>query len=105
MDFQFIFLALLIPLFTAIILWFWFKHKTAWWEFLIPFAASIIIILIFKFIAEFSKKTDTVTKKTVKEIMGKFVINVMDRWKCKFPTDAMDNTTIIFVKFKPDFFT
>ena len=54
---------------------------------------------------EFSKKTDTVTKKTVKEIMGKFVINVRDRWKCKFPTDAMDNTTIIFVKFKPDFFT
>jgi len=58
MDFQFIFLALLIPLFTAIILWFWFKHQTVWWEFFIPFAASIIIILIFKFTAEWSRTRD-----------------------------------------------
>lgn len=58
MDFQFIFLALIIPLFTAIILWFWFKHKTVWWEFLIPFATSIIVILIFKFTAEWSRTRD-----------------------------------------------
>ena len=58
MDFQFIFLALVIPVFTAIILWFWFKHKTVWWEFLIPFAASIIVILIFKYTAEWSRTRD-----------------------------------------------
>ena len=58
MDFQFIFLALFIPVFTSIILWFWFKHKTVWWEFLIPFIASIITILIFKFTAEWSRTRD-----------------------------------------------
>lgn len=54
-----IFIACLIPLFTAGVLWFFFKHKTLWWEFLIPFAASIIIGLIFKFAGEYTQTVDT----------------------------------------------
>ena len=59
MDFQFIFLTLLIPVLTAIVLWFWFKHETVWWEFLVPFAASIIVITAFKLAAEWATTRDT----------------------------------------------
>lgn len=38
-----IFASLLIPCVTALVLWFWFRHKTTWWEFVIPFAVSAIL--------------------------------------------------------------
>lgn len=54
-----IFIACIIPVFTAFVLWYFFRHKTVWWEFLIPFAASIIIGLAFKFGGEYAQTRDT----------------------------------------------
>jgi len=54
-----IWLALFIPVITAFVLYFFFNHSTVWWEFAIPFAASIILILIMKFSAEISQTSDT----------------------------------------------
>lgn len=54
-----IWLALLIPVVTAFVLYQFFGHKTAWWEFAIPFAASIILVLIMKFATELSQTSDT----------------------------------------------
>lgn len=51
-------LALLIPFFTAIVLFLFFSHKTVWWEFTIPFGLSLILILVLKFGAEISQTTD-----------------------------------------------
>lgn len=49
-----IFTAMLIPFITAIVLWIWFRHKTLWWEFLIPFGASFIVGLIIYLISSAS---------------------------------------------------
>lgn len=54
-----IWLALLIPVVTAIVLLVFFSHKTVWWEFLIPFGLSIFLIGMFKLGAEISQTTDT----------------------------------------------
>ncbi len=48
-----IFLSMLIPFCTAAVLWFGFKHKTKWWEFLIPFGASLFLSLLFYAIISF----------------------------------------------------
>lgn len=37
--------AILIPILTAIVLYLFFKHRTSWWEFLVPAAASILLII------------------------------------------------------------
>lgn len=54
-----IWLALLIPVITAFVLYQFFGHKTAWGEFAIPFAASILFVVIMKFSTELSQTTDT----------------------------------------------
>jgi len=43
-----IWLALLIPIVMAIILFVFFRHQTKLWEFLIPFGVSVALILFFK---------------------------------------------------------
>jgi hypothetical protein len=43
-----IWLALLIPLITAVILKLKFEHQTLWWEFLVPFGVSVVLILVAK---------------------------------------------------------
>lgn len=48
---MFIWLALLIPVVTTLILLFFFHHRTKWWEFAIPFAASLLLVGICKLIA------------------------------------------------------
>jgi len=48
-----IFTAMLIPLITAAVLWFKFKHHTKWWEFLIPFGASFIFALLMHLLTSF----------------------------------------------------
>lgn len=48
-----IFGALLIPILVAFILYKYFKHHTAWWEFFIPFAASLIFIFSAKQLIEY----------------------------------------------------
>lgn len=43
-----IYFALLIPVLTAIALYYFFAHKTLWWEFAIPFLASLIMVVLLK---------------------------------------------------------
>jgi len=43
-----IYFALLIPVIVALVLYFFYAHKTVWWEFAIPFLASIILVLLLK---------------------------------------------------------
>jgi len=54
-----IWFALLIPVITAVILLKFFSHKTAIWEFAIPFLATLITILIIKFGGESAQTSDT----------------------------------------------
>lgn len=54
-----IWLSLLIPILTVFILYVFFNHQTSWWEFLIPFGASLVMILIMKFSSEVSQTSDT----------------------------------------------
>lgn len=51
--------AMLIPILTAGVLYYQFRHKTLWWEFLIPFVASGILIAVCKYSTELSEVTDT----------------------------------------------
>lgn len=39
-----IWLAIFIPVLTAIVLYVFFRHKTVWWEFALPFVVSVIVI-------------------------------------------------------------
>lgn len=54
-----IWFALLIPVITAIVLFKFFSHKIAIWEFTIPFLATLIMILIIKFGGESAQTSDT----------------------------------------------
>jgi hypothetical protein len=54
-----IFTALLVPIIISLVLFLFFKHKTLWWEFLLPFAAALIVGFIFKFAGEYSRTIDT----------------------------------------------
>ena len=44
--------ALLIPIVTAFVLWKLFERKTLWWEFLIPFMVSIVLVIAAKLIVD-----------------------------------------------------
>jgi len=37
-----------LPFISVFVMWYFFKHKTALWEFILPFVLSIILIVIFK---------------------------------------------------------
>lgn len=50
--------AMAIPLAVAIVLLFFFQHRTKWWEFAVPFAVSALLIMGFKFGAEMSQTKD-----------------------------------------------
>jgi len=52
-------LALIIPAIVSVILLQWFRSKVVWWEFVILFAITPIVILLCKFGAEASMTTDT----------------------------------------------
>lgn len=52
-------LPLAIPVITAVVLLIFFKHKTVWWEFLVPFGVSIVLVGIFKISVETALTTDT----------------------------------------------
>lgn len=54
-----IWLALLIPVLTAGVLYVFFNKETVWWEFLIPFAVSALLILIMKLSCEAAQTSDT----------------------------------------------
>lgn len=54
-----IWLALLIPVVTAVVLYHKFKHQTLWWEFLIPFLVSAFLIGVSKYCIETLQTRDT----------------------------------------------
>lgn len=56
---MFAWLALLIPCITAVVLYKKYNHRTLWWEFLIPFLASILLIGLSKFGIESLQTRDT----------------------------------------------
>lgn len=64
-----IYLALLIPFITALVLYFWFSRKTLWWEFAIPISASFLFIVIMKLMIETSQLQ-------CKEYWGSFINRV-----------------------------
>lgn len=51
--------AYIFPFAAAVILYFWFRHKTTWFEFLAPVAASTIFIFGFKGCSEYVQTQDT----------------------------------------------
>lgn len=63
-----IFISLLIPFITAGILWYKFHHKMAWWEWAIPFVASLTLgILLYVFTSFVScRKIEYLTNYVVK---------------------------------------
>lgn len=40
--------AILIPVLTAIVLWYFFERQTLWWEFLVPFIVSVVMVVTMK---------------------------------------------------------
>lgn len=54
-----IYLSMLIPVVTALILYWKWQRKCLWWEFLIPFAASLILCFIMKVSVEAAQTADT----------------------------------------------
>ena len=61
--------ALLIPILVAIFLYKYFSHRTVWWEFFIPLAASLIFVVSSKSLIEHVQVTS-------KEYWGSFVDRV-----------------------------
>lgn len=54
-----IYLSMVVPVITAIILYVYWKRKTVWWEFLIPFGASLLLCCIMKWTVESVQTADT----------------------------------------------
>lgn len=70
-----IYFALFIPVLTAIILYRFYAHKMLWWEFCIPFAASIVLVFLLKLaIDQYSIKSE--------EYWGSFVdkVEYYEKW-------------------------
>jgi len=53
-----IWFALSIPFITCLLLFFFFRHKTAWWELIIPLAVSFVFILVTKLLVESCQTKD-----------------------------------------------
>lgn len=70
----------MIPIITAIVLFVWFKHKTVWWEFGIPFLCSLGFICIMKMGIESSQVR-------CKEYWGSFIsrIEYFEDWDEEVP--------------------
>jgi len=64
-----IYLSLLIPIFTTFGFYIFFKHKFRWWEFFIPIACTLVVIVITKLIFDTSNlKFDEWWGSTVVEV-------------------------------------
>ncbi len=50
--------ALLIPVVTAVVLFYRYRHRTKWWEFTIPFAVSVALIFLSKMGTEATQTRD-----------------------------------------------
>lgn len=78
---------MLVPFVTMAVLWIFFKHKTAWWEFGIPFIASLIFALLAKLIVNLGVCED-------KEYWTGWVtkVNYFEDWK----------ETVVYYEQEPD---
>lgn len=94
-----IWLAIIVPIMTSLILLAWFPQKVVWWEFLILFAVTPLIIIACIASGESSMTTD-------KEYWGSYVIEARyyedwnEKVSCRHPiyqdvasTDSKGNTT------------
>lgn len=54
-----VYLCLLIPFFNIAVLFFFFRSKTIWWEFIIPIVGSFIFIFVAKYVAVQALVSDT----------------------------------------------
>jgi len=61
-----IYLLLLIPIVTAIVLFLFFERRMLWWEFCIPFASSVVLVVLLKLGVDHMSMTST-------EYWGSFV--------------------------------
>lgn len=93
-----LFSALLVPLLFAIVLFIFFKHSTAWWEFLIPFGTALIVALIFKVTIETTATSDTeywsgtIQKAEYYEPWNEYIHQTCTR-QVACGTDSKGNTT------------
>ncbi len=72
--------AMAIPVVTAIVLFVWFRHKTVVWEFVVPFAVSIVCIALFKYTTQKVQTSDS-------EFWGGWATHAQyfERWNEKVP--------------------
>lgn len=99
-----IWFAMAVPIVTAIVLYFWYQHRTLWWEFLLPFAVSVVLIATCKLLTETAQTRDT-------EYWGGWMTNAEyyeewnERVSCRHPkyetrTDSQGHTYSEFVGYE-----
>lgn len=106
-----IYLCLLIPIFTLLVLFFFFRHKTQWWEFIIPVVVSVIFILIGKYMAIKSLTDDTqylggyTTQVRYYEPWNEYIHRTCTRsYKCGKST-CHTTYDCSYVKYHPEYWT
>jgi len=93
-----IWVSLVIPIITAVVLLVWFKHRTALWEFAIPLGVSLVFIVFFKIAIETSMVRDTeywggwVTKTQHYEAWNEYIHQICTR-QVACGTDGKGHTT------------
>lgn len=106
-----IYLCLLIPVFTLLVLFFFFRHKTQWWEFIIPVVVSVIFILVGKYMAIKSLTDDTqylggyTTQVRYYEAWNEYIHRTCSRsYKCGKST-CHTYYDCSYVKYHPEYWT
>lgn len=84
-----IWFAMAVPIGTAVVLYFWFHHKTLWWEFLIPFGVSVLLITICKFSTDTLQTMDT-EYWTGWMVKAEYVEDWNERVSCRHPEYETD---------------
>lgn len=83
-----IWLALFIPILATLLMWQFWRHKVVWWEFIIPFATSLILVGICKFAFSHSQTRDVeywggwVTKAEYYEDWNEYIHRTCYRQSC-----------------------
>lgn len=91
-------LAILIPIVFWVYIYNKYKREIIWWEFIIPFAISIILILLIKFLGQSTVVSDTeywggyATKTTYYETWDEWIEDICPR-DIPTGTDVNGNTT------------
>ena len=107
-----IWLALLIPLLTAVILAVFFHHRTKWWEFAIPFVVSLLLVGGFKVLGEYSATKDMeiwngwVTQSRYYEDWNEYIHQTCSRCVGHDKNGACSNTMTYdcsYVRYHPEY--